>query len=158
MGRQALRAPNQRVELGGTTCLMLQYLSTTASFVLCVLRCVKDHHNLLQYSSVLKNTCVIEVVLDKWFPLIEGSFPCWIAGRRAAQGVYFSETPARTDILFSHAKVVSVMTWGVSRETSSCCSSSPSHNSSRMSCHARLRASELREKAQASRLRKIITI
>ena len=56
------------LHLGGTTCLTL-YLSTTASFVLGVFRRVKDHHNSLQYSSLLKNICVRQVVLDKWLPL-----------------------------------------------------------------------------------------
>ena len=31
---------------------------------------VKDHHNLLHYSPLLKKACVRQVVLDKWFPLI----------------------------------------------------------------------------------------
>ena len=44
-------------------------LSNTASFVLCVFRRVKDHCNLLYYSSLLKNTCIRQVVLDKCFPL-----------------------------------------------------------------------------------------
>ena len=38
----------------------------------CVFRRVKDHHNLLEYSPLLKNTCVRRVVLDKWFPLSIG--------------------------------------------------------------------------------------
>ena len=51
--------------------LVLQdYLSNTASFVLCVFRRVKDHLNLLYYSPRLKNTCVRQVAVDKWFPLI----------------------------------------------------------------------------------------
>ena len=31
---------------------------------------IKDHHQLLHGSPVLKNTCVRQVVLDKWLPLI----------------------------------------------------------------------------------------
>ena len=37
-----------------------------------VFPCVKDHHNLAQYSPLLKNTCVRQVALDKWFPLNRG--------------------------------------------------------------------------------------
>ena len=48
-------------------------LSNAASFVLCVVRHVEDHHNLLHDSPLLKKTCVGQVVLDKWFPLsVEG--------------------------------------------------------------------------------------
>ena len=43
------------------------------SFVSCEFRRVKDHHSLLHYSPFLKNTCVGEVVLDKWSPLIVGT-------------------------------------------------------------------------------------
>ena len=50
-----------------------RYLSNTASFVLCVFRRVKEHHNLLHDSTRLKKTCVRQVVLDKWFPLKWGS-------------------------------------------------------------------------------------
>ena len=52
--------------LGGTTCLTL--LVYTASFVLCAVYSVKDHHNLQMCSPLLKKTCVRQVVLDKWFP------------------------------------------------------------------------------------------
>ena len=38
------------------------YLSNTASFVLCVFCRVKDHHDLLHDSPLLKNTCVRQVV------------------------------------------------------------------------------------------------
>ena len=47
-----------------------RYLSNTASFVLCASRRAEDHHKLLHYSPLLKNTCVRRVVLDKWFPLV----------------------------------------------------------------------------------------
>ena len=50
--------------------LVSRYSSNTASFVVCVFRDVKDHHNLPHYSPRSKNTCVRQVVLDKWFPLI----------------------------------------------------------------------------------------
>ena len=33
-------------------------------------RRIKDHHSLPRYSPLLKKTCVRQVVLDKWFPLI----------------------------------------------------------------------------------------
>ena len=39
------------------------HLSNTASFVLCVLRRVKDHRHLLDKSSRLKKACVGQVVL-----------------------------------------------------------------------------------------------
>ena len=37
--------------------------------LLCVFRRVKDYHDLLHYSQLLKNICVRQVVLDKCFPL-----------------------------------------------------------------------------------------
>ena len=37
--------------------------------VLCVFLSVKDHHELLHSSPRLKNTCVRQVVSDKWFPV-----------------------------------------------------------------------------------------
>ena len=46
-----------------------RYLSNTASFVVCAVSGVNDHHNLQNYSPLLKKTCVRQVVLDKWFPL-----------------------------------------------------------------------------------------
>ena len=55
--------------LGGTTCLTL-LSQIQASFVLCVFRRVKDHHNLLHHSPLVKETSVGQVALDKWFPLI----------------------------------------------------------------------------------------
>ena len=45
------------------------YLSNEATFVLCVFRRVKDRHNLLHDLPLLKEPCVRQVVLDKWFPL-----------------------------------------------------------------------------------------
>ena len=53
---------------GGTTCLTLLVFNT-ASFVLCVVFRVKDHHHLLHYSPRLKKTCVRQVALDRWLPL-----------------------------------------------------------------------------------------
>ena len=44
-------------------------LSNTASCVLCCFRRVKDHHNLLYGSPLLKKICVRHVVLDKRFLL-----------------------------------------------------------------------------------------
>ena len=49
--------------------LVYRCLSSTASFVSCVFRRVKDHRNLPKYSPLLKRACVGQVVLDKWFPL-----------------------------------------------------------------------------------------
>ena len=49
--------------------LVYCYLCNTASFGLCAVCRFKDHHMLLHYSPRLKNTCVRQVVLDKWFPL-----------------------------------------------------------------------------------------
>ena len=46
------------------------FLSNAASFVSCVFHRVKNHHGLLHDSPLLKNTCVRQVVLDKWFPLM----------------------------------------------------------------------------------------
>ena len=54
--------------LSNATCLIQE------SFLLCVLRRVKDHHMMLQYSLFLKNTCFRQVVLDKWFPLMTAPF------------------------------------------------------------------------------------
>ena len=45
-------------------------LSNAASFVLCVFCRVKDHHKLLHYSPRLKNICIRQVMLDKWFPVM----------------------------------------------------------------------------------------
>ena len=50
-----------------------RYLSNTASFVLWLFRRVKDRHNSLRYSPLLKKSCVRQVVLDKWFPLTKGA-------------------------------------------------------------------------------------
>ena len=44
-------------------------MSSAASFVLRSVRRVKDHHHLPHHSQRLKNTCVRQVELDKWFPL-----------------------------------------------------------------------------------------
>ena len=41
------------------------------SFVLCICLRVKDRYNLPHSSPCLKHTCVRQVALDKWFPLIE---------------------------------------------------------------------------------------
>ena len=49
--------------LSDATCLI------QGSFVSCVFRRVKDHHNLLHYLPLLKNSCVRQVVLDKLFLL-----------------------------------------------------------------------------------------
>ena len=54
-----------------------RYLSNTASFVLCALRSVKDHHNLQQLFPSLKNTCVRQAALDKWLPLVEVYAHAW---------------------------------------------------------------------------------
>ena len=43
--------------------------SNTASFVVCVVCRVKDHHYLLHHSPRLKEACVRQVVLDKLFLL-----------------------------------------------------------------------------------------
>ena len=40
--------------LGGTTCPKLLYLSDTVRVLVCVLRCLKDHHNLLHHSSLFE--------------------------------------------------------------------------------------------------------
>ena len=45
-------------------------LERGSPFVSCVLRRVEDHHTLLHCSPRLKKTCVRQVVLDKWFPLM----------------------------------------------------------------------------------------
>ena len=37
--------------------------------MLCAFRRVKDHRNSLDYLPLSKETCVRQVVLDKWFPL-----------------------------------------------------------------------------------------
>ena len=53
-----------------------QYLSNAtcliqASFVVSVFCRVKEHHNVPHSSARFKNTCVGQVVSDKWFPLRE---------------------------------------------------------------------------------------
>ena len=45
-------------------------MSNPASLVLCVFRRVKDHQHLLHDSPRSKKTCVRQVALDKWLPLI----------------------------------------------------------------------------------------
>ena len=51
--------------MSNATCLIRFHL-------FCVFfRSVKDQLNLPHYLSLLKNTCVIQVVLDKWFPLTQ---------------------------------------------------------------------------------------
>ena len=51
-----------RHRLSNRTCLI------QASFVLCVFRRAKDHHNSPHDSPLLKKTCIRQAVLDKWFP------------------------------------------------------------------------------------------
>ena len=68
--------------------LVKRNLSNTASFVFCVVRRVKNPHNLLHYSPLLKKACVRQVALDKWFPLNHGGlwWPVDIrAGRRGSK-------------------------------------------------------------------------
>ena len=71
-GRRPCAAGRRRRGRGSPWAALLveRYLSNAALFVLCVLRSVRDHHNLLHYSPRLKKTCVRQVVLDKCFPLI----------------------------------------------------------------------------------------
>ena len=45
--------------------LFSRYLSNTASFVLCIVCRVKDHHTLLHSSPLLKKSCVRQEVLDR---------------------------------------------------------------------------------------------
>ena len=63
----------------------LYFSKTTASFVLCMFRRVKDHHSSLHSSPRLKKACARQVVLDKWFPLknfvLSASMTCHVAGR-----------------------------------------------------------------------------
>ena len=54
--------------------LVQHYLSNAASVVVvvvvvCVFRRVKAHHHLQRYSSLLKNTCVGQVALERWLTL-----------------------------------------------------------------------------------------
>ena len=68
LGAASLAAPDHpRRTLGVTWVALLvqRYLSSTASFVVCVVCRVKEHHNVLHYSPRLKNTCVRQVVFDK---------------------------------------------------------------------------------------------
>ena len=69
---QTLRSPRSYLlllfgchNLSNTTCLIRPHLV----YALCVFRRVKDHHHLLHDSPLLKNTCLRQVVIDKWFPL-----------------------------------------------------------------------------------------
>ena len=56
------------VVLSWVALLVQRYLSSAASFVLCVFRRVKDHHSLLHHSPLLKKACVRQVVSDKRSP------------------------------------------------------------------------------------------
>ena len=68
--RFANRALVSSVHLYRVALLVQRYLLNTASFVLCVSRRVKDHHNLLHtYSPLLKKICKRQAVLGKWYPL-----------------------------------------------------------------------------------------
>ena len=53
----------------GGALLVECYLSNTASFVLCVFRRVKDHHDSLHSSPLLKKARVRQLLVDEWFPL-----------------------------------------------------------------------------------------
>ena len=57
--------PNVRSPRIGTTIAWHHLSNATASFVLRVVRRVREHQN-----NDSKKTCVRRVVLDKWFPLI----------------------------------------------------------------------------------------
>ena len=46
-----------------------------ASSISCIVYTVKDHHNLLHSSPLLKKTYIRQVVLDKLFPLMAGRPP-----------------------------------------------------------------------------------
>ena len=46
---------------------------------------VKDHHNLLHHSPLLKNICVRQVVFDKWLPLNVPVF--WPSHTKAASDI-----------------------------------------------------------------------
>ena len=59
--------------LSNATCLI-----RPRSFYVSVCR-VKEHRNVLHCSPLLKNTCVRQVVLDKWFPLKEANSSCHVA-------------------------------------------------------------------------------
>ena len=63
-GGTALRCATQHRHFGWHF-LSNAILSNAASFVLCLFRCVKDHHNLLCVSPLLKKTRVRRVVLEK---------------------------------------------------------------------------------------------
>ena len=52
--------------LSNATCLIRPRLL----YALCSF---KEHHTLLHHSPLLKNTCIWQVALDKWFPLSFGS-------------------------------------------------------------------------------------
>ena len=49
--------------------LVSRYLSNAASVVLRIVYSVKDQHNLLHSSPLLKKSCVRQVVPDEWLPL-----------------------------------------------------------------------------------------
>ena len=63
-------------------------MSTTASYVSCAFRPVKDHHNVLRSSPLLKKACVRQVVLDKLLPMKPRarSRPTTLSSRSAALG------------------------------------------------------------------------
>ena len=73
-GRPRCCPPRDSAHVCWVALLVESYLSNTASCVLCVLCCVKDHNDLLYHSPLLKKTCVGQVVLDKWFPLSMSTF------------------------------------------------------------------------------------
>ena len=53
----------------GVALLVSQNMSKTASFVVCVAHSVKDHHDLIYDSQLVKKSCAAQVVLDELFPL-----------------------------------------------------------------------------------------
>ena len=54
-------SPMTTTKLGCHHLSNINYVSNTASFVLCVFRRVKDHHNSLHYSQLLKKSCARRV-------------------------------------------------------------------------------------------------
>ena len=88
-----LNPPKPTMIVGGLGAFGWPYLSNTASFVVCAVYSVKDHHKLLTYSSSLKNICARQVVLDKWLPR-DMSFT------RRGKGMKYASSKSNIDVKY----------------------------------------------------------
>ena len=92
--------PRSQTQSFPMSLLVWRYLSNTASFVLCVFRRVKDHHNLLHHSPPLKKACARQVVLDEWFPVNAEEPEAVVTPFSAGEGQSICECPVWLYFLF----------------------------------------------------------